>query len=168
VLFKSSNKGRHHVNRQGLRHASTQPKQHAKGANDPWLLSTSLKQNQTLARRAIAIYKTRMQIEEGFRDMKCQKTGLGFNASRSLKRIEVLLFLNVIASIVLILIGFTVFMAKQHYQYQANTIKTRRVLSFHFIGLRTCADKRFKLLKRDLTHSLNKINQIIDGVSYAI
>jgi len=74
-LYKKANKGRHHINRQGLRHASTQSKQHAKGANDPWLLSTSLKQNQTLARRAVAIYKTRMQIEEGFRDMKCQKQG---------------------------------------------------------------------------------------------
>ena len=170
VLFKSPAKDRHHLNRKGKRHASGHSKQHARGAGEPWLLSTSLKQNQTLGRRAVAIYKTRMQIEEGFRDMKSQKTGLGFNASQSRieVRIAVLLFLNVIASIVLILIGFAVVIANQHYQYQANTVRTRRVLSFHFIGLRACSDEKFRLLKRQLSDAMDKIHKIIDEVSYSI
>lgn len=91
-----------------------------------------------------------MQIEEGGgRDMKSQKTSLGFNASQSRieARIAVLLFINVIASIVLILIGFAVVMANQYYQYQANTVRRRRVLSFHFIGLRACSDKKIRLFK---------------------
>lgn len=147
VLYKKTAKGRHHINRQGIPHASTQSKQHAKGAKDPWLLSTSLKQKPGLAKKVVAIYRTRMQIEEGFRDMKSVHLGLGYNISKSYKpmRLAILLFLNVIASIVLILVGIAVSLANKQFQYQANTIKTRRVLSYHFVGLRAIADKKLQL-----------------------
>lgn len=69
-VIKNAAQGRHHINRQGIPHASTQSKQHGKEAKDPWLLSTPLPQKTGLARRAVVIYRTRMQIEEGFRDMK--------------------------------------------------------------------------------------------------
>lgn len=170
VLYKSSAKGRHHLNRQGVPHASSQSKNHAKGGKDPWLISTSLKQEPGLARRAVAIYRTRMQIEEGFRDMKSSTFGLGYNASQSYKpaRLAVLLFLNVMASLVLILIGMAVVLTNQQYQYQANTIKSRRVLSFHFIGLRAIADKQLKLSLLNIRYALEKINLLIKGCSYEL
>ncbi|NRA60954.1 MAG: hypothetical protein HRU25_08570 [Psychrobium sp.] len=70
-------------------------------------MSTSLKQTNSLGRRAVAIYRTRMQIEEVFRDMKSAIFELGYNASKSykVKCLAALLFLNLIASLVLILLG---------------------------------------------------------------
>tara|TARA_B110001452_G_scaffold253182_1_gene243630 strand:- start:360 stop:1139 length:780 start_codon:yes stop_codon:yes gene_type:complete len=168
VLYKNTNKGRHHINRQGIPHSSSQSKQHAKGGKDPWLLSTSLKQTQSLGRRAVAIYRTRMQIEEGFRDMKSSTFGLGYNASQSYKlaRLAVLLFLNVVASLVLIVLGMAIVLAKQHFQYQANTVKNRRVLSYHFIGLRVIADRRLKILSDQLKQAMAKIHSLIEVANY--
>lgn len=170
VLFKGVLKGRHNINRYGRPHACSKSKQHAKGANAPWLLSTSLRQNQWLGRRAVAIYRTRMQIEEGFRDMKSSTFGLGYNASRSykVKRLSVLLFLNVIASLVLILLGMAVVLTKQHFQYQANTIKSRRVLSYHFVGLRAIADCKLRISKHQLKQAIFNIHSLIAVANYDI
>jgi hypothetical protein len=38
------------------------------------------------------------------------------------------------------------FMAGLHRRYQANTVKTRHVLSLHYLGLRGFVDTHFKLL----------------------
>lgn len=168
VLYKGARKGRHNINRLGQPHASSKSQQHAKGGKDPWLLSTSLGQTQSLGRRTVAIYRTRMQIEEGFRDMKSSTFGLGYNASKSYKtaRLAVLLFLNVIASLVLILLGMAVILTKQHYQYQANSIKSRRVLSYHFVGLRAIADQKLIILNHQLEQAMAKIHSLIEVANY--
>ena len=78
-----------------------------------------------------------MQIEEGFRDLKSNQFGLGFEYNKSVKteRLSVLIFLTTLASLVAILTGLSLTESGQHRRFQANTLK-RRVLSFHTLGLR--------------------------------
>lgn len=140
VLVKQKSKGRHAANADGSAKQSKYSLKHAKGATDPWLLATSLPVNSTLASRVVSIYKLRMQIEEGFRDMKSNRFGLGFeyNKTRCSKRLSVLIFLTTLTSIAAILIGLTVCIAQKQRQFQANT-ERRQVLSFHTLGLRAYA-----------------------------
>ncbi len=70
------------------------------------------------------------------------------------------------ASLVLILIGMAVVLTNQ--QYQANTIKSRRVLSFHFIGLRAIADKKLKIPQLHIRYALEQIHLLIKGCSYEL
>jgi hypothetical protein len=60
-----------------------------------------------LAKQVVNIYSSRMQIEEGYRDMKSKLYGLGFNESESYKirRIEILMLVAELAAMLLILIG---------------------------------------------------------------
>ena len=101
-------------------------------ARDPWLLATSLDLD---ASTVVALYATRMQIEEAFRDAKNHRFGwsLGHVRTASVRRAEVLLLLAAIAMLVVTLIGFAVESRGGHRAYQANTAK-RRVLSLFVLG----------------------------------
>jgi hypothetical protein len=89
----------------------------------------------------------RLQIEEAFRDIKSSLFGWGFehHKSRYVHRIAALILIATLASILPNIIGLAIFMVSLHRRYQAKTVKIRRVLSFHYLGLRGFADKHFKL-----------------------
>lgn len=69
VLYKSSPKGRHSINQKGKRRTSL----------------SSLPVNRLYAKRCVKAYETRMQIEEGFRDIKSSRFGLRFELSYTFK-----------------------------------------------------------------------------------
>lgn len=142
ILYKQAAKWRHNVNRDGLPKKSGASKTHSKAGKKPWLLSTSLKMNSKLAKQTVAIYRTRMQIEDEFRDMKNRLYGLGFehNKSKILRRRTLLILIATLARLVVLLIEITTVSAGLHRRYQANIIKNRRVLSFQFIGWRVAQD----------------------------
>lgn len=170
VSYKQKTKGRHNLNWVGQPRQSKASKTHSKGANDPWLLSTSLPKSRSLAKQAVSIYRTRMQIEEGFRDMKSRLYGLGFEQNKSLlkRRLTLLILIATLASLVLMLVGLTVISADLHRRYQANSVKTRAILSFHFLGLRVAADKRLKLHKRHLRGAIDSLKQGIQEASAGV
>lgn len=128
--------------------------------SEPWLLATSLKSKKDIAKKVRRLYATRMQIEESFRDMK---TGLNMNASdtRIIKRLSVLLLVALLAQYLLFLLGLTVKAANQHRQYQANSVKSKNVLSNQFIGLRAYKDKRLRLLKKHWIEALDTLKKLI-------
>jgi hypothetical protein len=169
VIYKEPSKGRHRMNRSG------QPKRckasiiPAKRATDPWLISTSLPYCSTLAKRTVKIYHTRMQIEEGFRDMKSRQYGLGFEHNRTIeiKRLTILILLATLASLVLILLGLTLQLAKLSGRYQANTTKTKRVLSLHYLGLRAWADPRLRISKQHWHSAIEQLKNYIQEATYA-
>ena len=148
MLFKGKNKGRHSLTRHNIPRQSKCSKVHARGASDPWLIATSLPRTKSLGKKIVAIYRLRMQIEEEFRDIKSSLFGLGFehHKSRCVQRITILILIATLASILANIIGLAMFMAGLHLRYQANTVKTRRVLSFHYLGLRGYVDKSLILL----------------------
>jgi len=148
VLYKGKNKGRHSLTQHNIPKQSKRSKVHARGATDPWLIATSLPLTKHLAKKIVSIYRMRMQIEEEFRDIKSSLFGLGFehHKSRCIHRIAVLILIATLASIIANIIGIAMNIAGLHRRYQANTTRARRVLSFHYLGLRGYVDKHFTLL----------------------
>ncbi|NIR50592.1 MAG: transposase, partial [Aliifodinibius sp.] len=73
----------------------------------PWLIVTSLNHHYANTKQILNLYRTRMQIEEGFRDMKNSRWGLSFNEARctSTYRYENLLLVAHLATFVIWMIG---------------------------------------------------------------
>lgn len=88
------------------------------------------------ARYLISYYKKRMQIEQNFRDIKNQDLGVGLrrNKSKIQKRAQVLYFIAMLLIIILWWIGYCGEMIGCHRKYQANTVKSHRVISFVTLG----------------------------------
>lgn len=78
------------------------------------------------------LYSRRMQIEQNFRDEKSEHFGCGLRASysRSIGRMLVLSLLATLSTIVMWLLGYHAENKGLHLRYQANSIKSRRVISY--------------------------------------
>ncbi|MGZ9899138.1 IS4 family transposase [Shewanella gaetbuli] len=163
ILFKQKTKGRHATNPDGSRKASKRSKAYAQGAKDPWLLATSLTSHRHLSKQVVAIYRQRMQIEEGFRDMKSTTFGLGYEQNKSVKkqRLIILILLTKLASLAAILLGMVLVTSNKHRRFQANT-ETRSVLSFHYLGLRAIAC-RIRFTMRQWKAALKWYVSLVDG-----
>lgn len=158
VLYKKRNKGRRNNNRYGNKYKATAKLKLAKREKEPWILVTSLSKKISIAKKVVKYYRLRMKIEESFRDLKSHRFGFGLNntGTKTKERLEVLLLISNIAVLVAWLIGKIVVSYGRHYAYQANTTKTRRVLSTFFIGCRAIKkpDKE-KIRLKDLLLSFN-------------
>lgn len=151
------------MNRAGLPRKSGASLTHSRRAKDPWLHSTSLNMSSKLAKQAVSIYRTRMQIEEEFRDRKSRLHGFGFehNRSKLFSRLDVLILMSTLACRVTILIGLIVVSTDQHKHYQVNTVKNRRVLFIQYQGRSEVKNARIKLLKQHLINAIDKIKRTI-------
>lgn len=152
VLYKGKPKGRSKMTCHGERARGHNSEQCARREREPWLLATSLPVTSKLAKQVVALYSTRMQIEESFRDVKSIRFGIGFelNLTRSRNRLQVLLLIAMIATFILWLLGMAARKSQQHLSYQANTVKDRHVLSAVYLGLRVAHDRRFKFTLSEL------------------
>lgn len=136
VLIKEKRKRDKKYGIHQLRGGGRDRKNHRLSAMEPWLLATSL--NSSRAKRIVKIYKTRMQIEEGFRDLKSARYGFGLRHAftRTAARVTVLLLIAMLAILVAWLAGRLVEKENMHRQFQVNSTKSKRVLSWLFLGLR--------------------------------
>lgn len=102
----------------------------------PWLLATSLADDPGSAERVVELYKQRMQIEETFRDLKGHRWGFALRYARcnSAKRLEILLLVGTLAALVAWLVGLAGRALQLNRHLQANTERSRDVLSTFFIG----------------------------------
>jgi len=100
----------------------------------------------------INAYRKRMQIEEGFRDTKSERFGLGLNlaVSRSKERFAALLVIAALASFVAWLFGKIAHGRGLHLRYQANTVTDRLVLSFVYLGMRIARGGGLNVTTEDL------------------
>lgn len=98
-------------------------------ARAPWLIFTST--DEFKPREMMKIYSRRMQIEQNFRDEKSERFGFGLRATRSrtAERILALSLLATLSSVVLWLMGYHFENKGLHVRYQANSVKSRRVIS---------------------------------------
>ena len=144
VLYLGKPKGRVRKNRSGERSRSAQSLQQAAKEKEPWLLATSLAPRVGLAKKVVWLYRLRMQIEESFRALKSDRFGLGMNAhlSYQTKRLQVLVLIATLALMVVWLLGKMTENQGRHRDYQANSIKNRRILSTIFLGLTVMHDWR--------------------------
>lgn len=161
-LFKGKKKGRQGLNKTGKRRRDTTSLDYRKSAKEPWVLATSLPASSSLAKQVIKKYSTRMQIEESFRDLKSTRYGFGFeNAyTQGIKRIEILLLIAMLASLIAWLTGWVAEKIKLHYEFQSNTTKNRRVLSLFFLGC--------QVIRRKVKISISVLMTAFEeGLSYA-
>ena len=124
----------------------------------PWLLATSLPQAPGCEERVKQLYALRMQIEETLRDAKSHRFGFGLRYARSgsAARIEVLLLVVALGTLVLWLVGLAGRARDLARSLQANTVTHRNVLSTPFIGrlllLRRLADFAAPALEASFAH----------------
>ena len=129
-LHKKASKGRQNK-RSRCRPTRLSQISDARGAaKEPWLIFSST--NGFKPREIMKLYSRRMQIEQNFRDEKSERFGFGLRASysRSAGRMLVLSLLATLSTIVLWLIGYHAENKGLHLRYQANSIKSRRVISY--------------------------------------
>lgn len=107
VVVRQRKAGRQHRALSGRRRQSHHSRTNAKRAREPWLLIASSSLRPYSARQLVNCYKTRMQIEENFRDTKSVAYGLGVARGRytSYTRAGNLLLIAALAQFALWLIG---------------------------------------------------------------
>ncbi len=149
VVYKAKPKGRkghRGSNRKGVHSAMCGYKRCQRRNSEPWLLCTSLPANEPSG--IVQIYATRMQCEESFRDAKSHRFGLGFEDVRtsSPERTSIILLLSSLAQLVSFTVGRAAEQQGLSKHFQANTVKTRRVISQVFLGMRVFSSiQRWKL-----------------------
>ena len=103
-------------------------------AKEPWLLATSLP--RVSAKKIARLYAERMQIEQTFRDTKSERFGWGMNGtvSRDPRRIDIMMLITALASLVVLAAGRAAEAVGMQRLFQANTVRTRRVLALTTLG----------------------------------
>lgn len=130
----------------------------ASGNKEPWILVTNWDKKEKFAEEArfaikiASLYKKRMQIEQNFRDDKNQRFGFAWRYSRTtdIIKISILCLIAAIATLILWFIGFFAEKQSLQYDFQANTVKKHRVLSFIFLGMQIIKHSPHILRKKSL------------------
>lgn len=134
VRVKRPAKGRVRRGRLGRRSRDSRSKQCARRAREPWLLVSNLPPHWE-ASAIVKLYARRMRIEEGFRDLKSVRYGLGLRlqASTTVARLNILLLIGAIAVFAIVLCGLCARRQGYTRSYQANT-SPGKVLSLFSLG----------------------------------
>lgn len=95
----------------------------------------------------VNLYAKRMQIEESFRDLKSTAYGIALRHNRtcSTKRLDILLLIALLAEILMWWNGLAAIQSKWHFDFQANSIKHRRVLSIPRLGREVRKHRRYQI-----------------------
>ena len=134
-LYKHKLKGRKKLTKTGMIDKSNVSKKASAGYREPWVLVSSLSGFSAVS-RVIKTYKFRMTIEGSFRDVKSTEFGFSLNENKTIKsaRYMVWLMISTLAYLIAWIIGFAAEKISLHYDFQANTYRHRRVLSFFYLG----------------------------------
>jgi len=161
-LYREAPQGRHKRTLSGRRSQRTVSNANALRETSPWLLVTSLEPGSYPARAIVALYRTRMQIEQAFRDIKNTRSGFCLRQTRSRApyRLAHLLLIGMLATFAAWLVGRLAEQQKQQYQFQANTIKNVRVLSLFFLGLQ-CLKQQLTWRQQDFNAALQLLHEDI-------
>lgn len=147
-LYSGKKKNRMSINKWNENRTSTESRMYAKGQKEPWLLFSSIEKSPSII---ISYYRKRMQIEEGFRDLKNTRNGLSMRESRTkgIKRLSILLLIAMLGTIALFALGIYGKLKGIDTAMQTNTERNRNVLSLLFIGTQVLK-KRIKIPIKEL------------------
>lgn len=162
-LYKGKKKGRIAKNKLGVRRKAKASKVCANAGREPWVLATSLKGGDKIATKIIKLYKSRMQIEEGFRDLKSSRLGLSLEDSQTYKqkRYSILLLIGMLTTVALFLVGKAGEQQNRQYQFQANTIRKKAVLSLFYLGCQIIREDKLKFNESELLNALQAIRAFL-------
>lgn len=159
VLIRQPKKRRQDLTYSGVTRRSKQSHSHANREREPWLLVYSLSLKGRTPKQLVAMYRSRMQIEEGFRDHKSTHYGLGMSQHRKIpeKRRAVLCLLATLAHFVLWCVGTAGKETAQARQVRVNSSSKRAPYSTIFLARLLIAQKHFRLPDKEIKASLGKI-----------
>lgn len=168
-LLKKKKQGRIKKTTLGQRCASKHSEKNAHRERTPWLIVTSLSGGTTITKKVIHLYKTRMQIEEAFRDMKNSRWGFSLNEAKctTTYRYENLMLVGTLATFAVWLIGKVAELKQWQYRYQANTTKTQNILSTFFLGCQVFRKPVATIRKPDYINAIKALRQQVVDQSYA-
>ena len=131
VLARRPAKGRHRLNMYGKKRSSRASVNAACREREPWLLVCSPSLRHLQPQAIVALYAQRMRIEQSFRDTKNLRWGQGLEVSRSRGRLrlEMLLLIAHLASLIQRLIGECAKQHQQELQFMATRRRSRSEIS---------------------------------------
>jgi len=134
-----------------------------KQQSEPWLIASNLPPEMYSPKKIMHLYGTRMQIEEGFRDLKSDKFGFGLTISRSknIERLNILLMIAALATLCLWWVGLYAEQQGWHRHFQANTIRKRRVLSIPFLALQVIQRPDYPIMLYDYEIIIDALSKLI-------
>ena len=157
--YRHPRQGRHKMTVHGRKSQSRHSKKNAQREASPWIVASSLSPDDATAQQVIQLYRTRMQIEEAFRDIKNHRTGFALSdtRTRSPQRLANLLLVGMLATLIIWLMGRLAEEKQWHYRFQANTVKTQRVLSLFYLGCLLLVQGQYNFTQHELLHAITLV-----------
>ena len=166
VLVRQPKKHRKARTFKGKKRQSASNKIHRKRAQEPWLLVASLSLQKRSPKQIVKLYRTRMQIEAGFRDCKAVHYGLGLSQNRRMnqQRRTVLCLLAACATFVLWCVGVAGKHTTTAQQVKVNSTSKRAPYSVIFLARLLLAQEHFRLPEKAIKDALNHIKPYMELV----
>lgn len=165
ISYKNLKKDRIKRNKNKKKCMSAHSLKHAQGNREPWILVTSLPFSASLAELAVIIYKQRMQIEETFRDTKCNRYGFGLGDSntKSAERMNVLLLIDYLVTFSCWQSGLNAEENGMASDFQAHSSKFKKVLSIVYLG-KQVLKKKINMTKRQFFRIINYMKILASSI----
>ncbi|MFB3059135.1 MAG: IS4 family transposase [Gammaproteobacteria bacterium] len=166
VLVRCAKKYRKSLTYAGTKRQSRRNKIQLKRAREPWVLVASLSLRQRAPKQIVSIYKTRMQIEEGFRDCKAVHYGLCLSQHRhmNLQRRSVLCLIAACAIFILWCVGVAGQRTQIAKQVRVNSSSKRTSYSTIFLARLLLTQSHFRLSNKAILNALSHINIYMESV----
>ena len=166
VLVRQPKKRRQALTFKGQQRQSKRDKVHANRGKEPWVLVASLSLQTRMPKQIVKIYRTRMQIEEGFRDCKAVHYGLGLSQKRRMNhyRRSVLCLIAACATFVLWCIGVAGKQCAIAKQVRVNSSSKRESYSVIFLARLLIAQQHFRLSDKAVKGALSHIKSYMELV----
>ena len=166
VLVRQSKRRRKDLTYTGKVRQSKRSQVHAKREREPWLLVSSQSLGQRTAKKLVKIYRSRMQIEESFRDSKAAQYGLGLSQNRRMseKRRAVLCLLVTLANFMLWCVGMAGKYTAKAKQVRVNSSSKREPYSVIFLARLLITQEHFRLPNKAIEESLNNIKPYMESI----
>ena len=158
VLIRSARKGSGNQSRYSLKQTQRE--------REPWLLVVSLSLLAFSPKQIVKLYRTRRQIEEGFRNAKSDPYGLGLaKATRiSPQRRAILLLIAARTLFVLRCVGIAVTGSSTAKQIRVNSSSKRPSYSVIFLARLLLQHSTFRISHKQMQQSLMTIKLYLDNV----
>ena len=141
---------------------------HAKREKEPWLLVAYLPLLGRPAKQIIKIYRTRMQIEEGFRDCKAAHYGLGLSQNKGMKenRRSIMCLLAALATFFLGCIGTAGSKTEMAKHVRVNSSSKTEPYSAIFLARLLISLSQFNLSEKGIKDAVKEIKPYMETVYY--
>jgi len=166
VLVRQTKKYRKALTLKGKRRQSKYNNVHVKREKEPWLLVASNSLQKRTPKQIVKIYRTRMQIEEGFRDCKAVHYGLCLSQNKrmNLQRRTVLCLIAACAIFVLWCMGVAGKQTPIAKQVRVNSSSKRAAYSIIFMARLLLAQQHFRLPDKAVKEALGNIKPYMESV----